>query len=491
MSLFYIAMLLSFFVLLLAFASMTRLYIQARQKNIALVNQLTETETIHQTQQEEISQLKQQLVGTSLVDSLTGLPNRQVFEDRLAVTLLQSTRYHQTCCVMFLDLDHFKIINEALSLEAGDFLLRAVAVRLSNSIRQIDTLSRFSNNEFLFIFPQILKPETAGYIARRLLDDISKPFEIDGQEIYITASIGISVFPADGSDVNTLIKNANVALQQARVQGRNNYQFYRPETQALSRRDLILDMGLRQDNVCQEFVVYYQPEVYTDTQRVISLTAFPYWQHPEFGLLPFEAFSELAEASGRIQNVGDWLIRMVCEQLLIWREQKFFPHTVTIPLSLKQLENQHFVHHLGTMLQEYNLSPEGLAFLITDTTFVIKLDRIEKMLRMIEHLGIRKSIYGFGAGDLSLQYLCRLSINIFRIDASLVHDLMLHRESELIVQAIINLALSFNATVVAEGVETKEQQQMLASMNCRIMQGPLFGFPQPASDILRLVPDIV
>jgi len=454
-----------------------------RKKIALLFSQLADNQEINLAQSNEISNLKKELAEKNLADPLTGLPTRQVFEDRLAVTLLQSARYHQICSVMMLDLDHFKMINEALSLEAGDFLLRAVSERLLESIRQIDTLSRFGGNQFLFIFPQIMKPETSGYIARRLLDDLSRPFTVDGQEIYLTASIGISVFPADGSDVSSLMKNANTALRYAKEQGRNIYQFYRAETQALSKRDLILDACLRQESVCREFVIYYQPEVHADTRRIISMTAFPYWDHPEFGLLPFEVFAGLAEASGRIHNIGEWLIRMVCQQLLIWRERDFFPSAVAVPLSLKQLENQHFVHNLGATLQEYRLTPESLSFIITDTTFAVKIDRVEKMLRILEHLGIRKAVYSFGIGDLSLQYLRRLSVDIFRIDSSLVKDLGVHRESDSIVKIIIALAASLNATVVAEGVETVEQKDLLMQMNCYVMQGPLFGLPQLAESI--------
>jgi len=454
-----------------------RLQMRALQKELSRKEEQLQLESL------EIAYLKEEMSDQSLVDSLTGLPNRQVFEDRLTITLIQSARYQQIFSVMSLDIDHFKIINDALSLEAGDYLLSEIAKRLTESIRKIDTVSRFNGNEFLFIFPQIMKPETAGYIARRILNDLSRPFDLEGQEIYLTASIGITVFPADGSDVSALIRNANSALRQAKIQGRNNYQFYRPETQALSKRDLILDSALRQESVCQEFVIYYQPEVHADTHRVVCMSASPSWQHPEFGLLPFSDFASLLEASGRINAVGEWLIRMVCQQFIVWREQKFFPGAMSVPFSLKQLENPHFVPNLGTLLQEYHIDPESLIFVITDTTFVTKIDRVEKMLRMLKHLGIRKAINSFGANSLSLQYLRRLSVDIFQIDSALVKELTVHPESESIVQMVIALAESLNATVVAEGVETIEQKNRLLELNCHVMQGPLFGMPMTAKDI--------
>ncbi|MDX1900581.1 MAG: EAL domain-containing protein [Gammaproteobacteria bacterium] len=459
------------------------LFNKIRQQQQQLQRQLQSQAEAYSSQEVEIMRLKQEIVEKSLIDPLTELPDRQVFEDRLALTLLQSERYQQIFCIMSMDIDHFHIINEALSLEAGDQILRAVAKRLQESIRQIDTVSRIGGNEFLFLFPQIMKPETAGYIARRVLDDFARPFYIDEQEIYLTASLGIAVFPLDGKDVTTLIRNANSALRQAKTQGRNNYQFYRPEIQALSKRDLILDASLRQESVCQEFILYYQPEVHADTHRITCMVTLPYWQHPEFGLLPFNDFSQLAEFSGRINAIGEWLIRMACQQLVIWREHKFFPSAISVPLSLKQLENPHFVHTVAAMLQEYRLDPESLIFAITNTIFNTKIERIEKMLSMLKHLGTRLSINSFGTGSLSLHYLRRLSVDIFRIDPSLVKEMLKSHESESIVRMVVALANSLNATAVAEGVENLDQRNLLLSMNCKMMQGPLFGKPMTAQEV--------
>ncbi len=464
--------------------SICLLYLRKKSSQLRMLRKkLRDEKETREKAENALIVLKKQVTEVTLQDSLTGLPGRQVFEDRLAVTVTQSTRYQLISSVMFLNLDRFKIINGALGLDFGDNLLKEVAKRLLDCIRQVDTVSRFAGDEFVFIFPQLTKAETAAYVAKRLLDTISRPFQLQDQTVYLTASIGIAIFPMDGSDVRTLLKNADSALHQAKAQGRNTFQFYREEMHALSKRELMLESSLRAEAVYQDFTIYYRPEIHLETRKIICMEALLRWQHPDFGLISLEEFVRLAENTGKMAEVSEWMIRTVCQHLLIWREQGLFFGPVSMPLALSRLENTNFVHHISSILQECHLDPESLVFEMTDTTLHTRIVGIEKMLRMLKHLGVRIAINSFGTGSLPLYYLRRLPIDIFRIDSLLIKDILVNRESEAIVSMIIALAKSFGANVVAEGVTSMSQKKKLVEMGCLMMQGDLFGQPLLAHEL--------
>ncbi len=439
--------------------------------------------------QTQFDELQNKLSNNILTDSLTNLPSRKIFEDRLKVTLGQSERYQLTCGVMFLDLDGFKIINDALGYDIGDALLKEVADRLLGCIRQVDTLSRFSGDEFVFIFPQLAKAETAAYIAQRILEAVAQPFQVQGNDLYITASIGIAIYPVDGVDTKMLLKNADSALHQAKIHGHNSYQFYREEMHSVSRRELILSSNLRSQSIYQDFSIYYQPQVNIKTKTITSMVALLRWKHPDFGIIHLDEFIKMAENSGKMIAITEWMIRTIADHLNVWKTSGFLPPAVSIPVSLKQLEDPHFIHKVSHLMQEIALEPEKVIFEISETSLSIKIEQIEKMLHMMKHLGVRILIDNFGAGHLSLQHLRRLPVDFFKLDKSLIQDITINKDSESIVKMIVALAKSLNISLIAQGVESMKQEELLQSLGCFIVQGEIFGSPALASEFANRLID--
>ena len=446
------------------------------KKQLSLVESELSSELKRQKAlQTELEESKTKLSDTILLDPLTALPSRQIFEDRLGLTLNQSARYQMIFAVLFLDVDGFKIINDALGHDVGDKLLKEIAMRLQDSVRQVDTVSRFAGDEFVFLLPQLAKAETAAYIAQRFLDAISQPFKVSDQELYITGSIGIAVYPSDGADMNTLLKHADNALHQAKSRGRNTYQFYREEMHVVSRREFVLSSSLRSEQIYREFLLYYQPRMNIETKKIVCMEAMLRWQHPDFGFLGWDDFVRLADNSGKIGEIGEWVLLNACQNLFEWRKQNFFPDTISVQATLKQLEGSHFIQKISNILQGTKIDPESIIFEITESSLIARVDVIEKILHMLKHLGVRISINHFGTGLLSFQHLRRFPIDSVKIDSSLVHDAATTKEGLAIVKAIVALAKNLQLEVTVDGVESVKQKLMLQDLGCQIMQGALFG----------------
>ena len=434
----------------------------------------------------ELADVKQRILEHSLQDQLTSLANREVFEDRVNQTLMQSQRYQLTFGVLFLDIDGFKIINDALGHDFGDQLIKEASVRLRESIRQVDTVARFTGDEFVFLLPQLSKPETAAYVAQRLLDVISQPFNLDDQEIFITASIGVATFPADGDNVQTLLKNADNAMHQVKSRGRNGYQFYREEMQVLSRRELTLNSSLRSASIYRDFTLFYMPQINVETNKIIAVDVLLNWQHPDFGLISLQDFYRLADNSGKTVAIGEWMLRSALQQLKKWKAQNVYFNQIIVTVSLRQLENPNFAYKVAQILQEEKLDPACLILKISEALLLRKLDVIEKALRMLKHLGIQIAIDEFGAGHLALQHLRHFPVDYLKIDRTLIQDIKNNNESEAIVKMIISLAHSLEITVVADGVDNLMQKQLLVELGCKIMQGDLFGStPRSAEEVVK------
>ena len=429
----------------------------------------------------ELSELKTQFYDNVSHDVLTGLPSRQVFEDRLIQTVNQSQRYQLLCGLVFLDIDGFKVINDALGYHVGDELLKEVATRLKSTLRQVDTACRFSGDEFVILFPQIAKVETCAYISQRLLDVISQPFIINQQELYITASIGIAIYPNDCEDAMALMKSADNALNQAKQRGCNVYQFYREEMQMLSQRELMLNSSLRHASVYHEFTIFYQPQVDITSKEIICMEALLRWQHPTFGLVTPTEFLRLAENSGKIIEIGEWVMRTVCQQFQKWKVSGFHLKKVSINVSLRQLENPHYIYKLSQTLREMNMTPESVILEISEGQFQ-NVDLLEKSLKMLKQIGVQIAIDDFGTGRLSLQELKKFSIDYLKIDGSFIQNMTVNPESEAITKMIIALANTLHQGIIAEGVETREQKEMLITLGCNVMQGHFFSIPRLAEE---------
>jgi diguanylate cyclase (GGDEF)-like protein len=447
-------------------------------QNALLTRELQAGAQKHTKLNNEYAELKKIFDNNILNDSITGLPGRHVFDDRLQQTINESRRYQFSFAVMFLDIDEFKVINDVLGYDIGDALLKEVGARLQSCIRQVDTICRYSGDEFVFILPKLAKGEAAAYVAQRFLDAISQPFVIQQNELFITASIGISVYPTDGESGKTLLKKADASLHQAKIRGQNIYQFYRQEMYAAGRRELMLNSHLRNDGVYQEFAIYYQPMLDTAAKKIISMEAILRWHHPDFGLIEPEEFLHLAENNGRILPIGDWMILHACKQFIVWKKAGFLLQTIAVKVSLRQLENPHFVHKLSQIIADTGMLASSLVLEISESVLLPKLELVEKTLNMLSRLGVRLSIDNFGIGYLALQHLRSFPVNYLKIDRSLVKDIATNKESAEIAKMIIALANSLQLILIADGVENANQKELLRQMGCYIMQGHLFSYPR-------------
>lgn len=454
---------------------------RTRQELDLTVTQLHDKSEEAECFSSELKQLRNEFNLNVLHDSLTGLPSRQLLEDRLVQLVQQSKRNRLLFGVLFLDIDGFKVINDALGYDVGDELLRQFSARLMSSLRQVDTVCRFSGDEFLLLLPQITKSETCAYIAQRLLDSISQPFTVEGNDLFITACIGIAVFPADSDDGKVLLKYADNALHQAKMRGCNVYQFYREEMHVLSQRELELNLSLRNASIYHEFSLYYQPEVNTQTKEITCMEALLRWQHPHFGLVTPGEFLRLAENSGKIVEIGEYVLRTVCQQFQKWKQMNMRVNKVSVNISLRQLENPHFIYKISQILKETNMSVESLVFEISEGVFH-KVDLLEKSLHMLKNMGIQIAVDDFGTGHLSLHQLKRISIDYLKIDSTFIQDITTNPDSEAIVKMVIALAQTLHLGIIAEGVETREQKDVLEGLGCHVMYGHYFSIPRKPED---------
>ena len=413
----------------------------------------------------------------ALRDSITGLPSRQLFEDRFNQTISQCKRYNMMFAILMLELDEFEVIKNALGIEASENLFKEVAARLHAGIRQIDTITRLPSGEFVIILTQIAKAETCAYTARRLLDTIAQPFTIQNKELFVTASIGIALYPMDGDSTTLLLKNADSALYQAAARGCNSYQFFREDMHASSQRMLIIRSSLHSETAYQEFRIYYQPQINIDTQTVVCMDSVLHWEHPDLGVIPEKEIFQVAETNDTIIAIGEWMLRQVSQQMNQWVAFSSAPLTIGVRVSSRQLEHPHFVNKVFEVLQEAKIDPSTLLLQFPESVFINSPDKVEKALHKLKHIGVQIGVNEFGTGNLALKNLRRFPVDFLKISPALIRDITFNKESEAIVNMIIALAKSLNRRVVAEGVETMHQKEILKVMGCVCMQGNYFSHP--------------
>jgi diguanylate cyclase (GGDEF)-like protein len=450
-------------------------------------NQLTKEMEDRSFLQEKLIALETKIANNRMDDQLTGLPNRQMFQDRLIQTLDHCKRYHFIFAIMMLDLDGFRVLKNVLGLEACYDLLKEVATRIQSCIRPMDTVCRAEGGEFIFIIPQLAKPETAAYVAKRLLETIAQPFLIQTQEIFLTASIGISVYPNDGSEPDLLIQNADQALLQAKSHGSNTYQFYQKEIHGFSQRELSLSSSLHNVDTFQHFLVYYQPWVNVEAKKIVCMEAFLHWNHPEFGMISQEDFLRLAEKSNNMLAIGEWLLRHCAQQLQKWRLLGFHPESIAINVSPRQLENPHFTYQVSKILQEMKLEPANLILQLSEIFLVNKIGMIDKSLHQLKRMGVQICVNHFGTGTISLHNLKGLPIHSLKVDCSLISDVSTNMEAEAIVKMIIALANTLKIQVIAGGIDNNQQKKRLSELGCNIMQGNMICPPMTVSDFTATV----
>lgn len=413
-------------------------------------------------------------------DSLTGLPNRTFYDHRLTVTLAHARRAGETVGVMFLDFDRFKTINDTLGHAVGDQLLKLITQRLNNCLREEDTIARWGGDEFTLLLPNLTSPEDAAKVAQRIAHALKPVFRLNGHDLHITCSLGIAIYPQDGTDPDTLLKNADVALYRAKEQGRNNYQFYTAALNSRASERLTLDHSLHKALEREELVLYYQPQVNLRTGKIEQIEALIRWQNPRLGLLSPQTFIPLAEENGLIIPIGDWVLETACKQLQQWHQMGLTDLKLAVNLSVHQFQQPNLVEAIAHLIDTLALNPHMLELEITETTFMKDVAFTQTLLHLLREMGICIALDDFGTGYSSMNYLRELPLNTLKIDRSFVRDITTCSRAAAIIATIITLGQGLDLNVVAEGVETLEQQEHLRSLHCFAMQGYLFSKPLPA-----------
>jgi len=436
----------------------------------------------------ERMQAEERLHRLAYHDVLTGLPNRALFMERLVHALNRRGR-QKLMAVMFLDMDQFKTINDTLGHDVGDRLLQAFPDRIAGCIRQGDTIARFGGDEFAILLEDIAGDDAAGQVARKIIERLARPFAVDGHELFVTTSIGISLYPDDSGDVYTLLKHADSAMYRAKEMGRNTYQFYSHEMSAKAYERLSLETSLRHALNRGEFELYYQPQVDFTNGRVVGAEALIRWIHPEMGIVSPERFISLLEETGLIVPVGHWVLRTACEQLREWRDFSARPLRMSVNLSGRQFHDLGFRDQVESIIHRTGIDPGLLELEITESV-LMQNDKVSMQnLHDLLDLGVRFSIDDFGTGYSSLSYLKRFPVHAIKIDRSFVHDLTSGADDATIVNTIVLMAHSLKLEVVAEGVETHEQLAFLRRCGCDLLQGYLFSPPLTAVEMKRLLID--
>jgi diguanylate cyclase (GGDEF)-like protein len=420
-------------------------------------------------------------------DTITQLPNRALFEDRLAQAIAMAKSAGQTLGVLFISLDQFKKVNDTLGHGPGDILLREFAERLKSCIAQTDTIARFGSDEFALLRTQIEGPDDVIETIGSLSQVLKFGFELNGQELFATASVGISLFPLDGDDGQTLLKNAGAALYKAKRSGGANYQFYTADIHDRASRRLSLETTLRRALQNQEFLLHYQPKVSVDSLEITGVEALVRWHHPQLGLISPAEFIPLAEDTGLIIPIGQWVLKEACLQNKRWQNQGFARIRMAVNISARQLHDRAFADTVIKALRETNLEPEYLELELTESSIMQNAELAANVLSRLKSMGIYCSIDDFGTGFSSLASLKRLPINALKIDKSFVSEAPSEPDDAALVLAIITLAHNLRLRVIAEGVETEEQLRLLHLLRCDEIQGALFSKPLPADALESLL----
>jgi len=420
-------------------------------------------------------------------DVLTDLPNRLLLNDRIGQAISRARRERTHFAVIFLDLDNFKHINDSLGHAVGDKLLQSVARRLVASVRASDTISRQGGDEFVILLPAIDDPQDAATIAEKLLSSLRSPHTVEAHVLHATGSIGLSVFPSDGEDADTLIKNADVAMYHAKEKGCNHYQFFKIDMNLKAVERQSTEAGLRQALVKGEFLLLYQPKVNLETGEITGVEALVRWQHPDRGLLPPSQFVPIAEDCGLIVEMGRWVLREACKQACAWRDAGFPPIPIAVNVSAIEFRDRHFVDGVRTILSETRLAGEFLELELTESALMKDVESTAFLLRQLKMMGVRLAIDDFGTGYSSLSYLRQFPIDVLKIDQSFIATMAASRHNSTIVSAIVNLGMSLGHQVIAEGVETEEQRADLQVKFCREGQGYLFSRPLGVLAFARLL----
>lgn len=423
---------------------------------------------------------RKQLEGTiramAYYDALTGLPNRNLFNDRLALAVTHAARENQQVGILFLDLDRFKIVNDTMGHDTGDKLLQEVSVRLKDAIREGDTVARMGGDEFIIIIPGIRNPDNLGVLAQKIIDSLSSPYSINDNDVFIGASIGIAIYPNDGKEVKSLLKNADMAMYRAKENGRNNYQLYTPALNAKAMERMTMEKNLRKALKHDEFTLVYQPKINLATGQISGVEALLHWENAELGVIEPDRFIPVAEETGIIVELGEWVLFKACRQIKKWMDAGLPSMRVSINLSIIQSSQGRLASLLQKVLRDTAINPDLLELEITEGFYMKNAETALKDLKGLKDMEIQLSIDDFGSGYSSFTYLRNLPINSLKIDKAFIKEFSSGSNSA-ITKAIIDFGRSLGLRTIADGVEKEEQRKLLQELKCDEAQGPLFSEP--------------
>jgi diguanylate cyclase (GGDEF)-like protein/PAS domain S-box-containing protein len=435
----------------------------------------------------EQKQVEEKIRHMAHHDALTGLPNRVLLHDRVSQAIAQAQRNREVLAMLFIDLDRFKTVNDSLGHHVGDLLLKTVGRRLETCTRGSDTVARIGGDEFVVLLGELDQPEDARHVAQKVLDALSEPVTIDTHELKVTPSIGICVYPHDGADVETLMRNADTAMYHAKQMGRNNYQFFTQAMNDAAQERLLLENDLRHAVERGEFTLHYQPQLDLKTGRIVGFEALVRWLHPQRGMVGPSQFVPAAEETGLIGQIGEWVLREACSQARAWHRAGHSELQVSVNCSAQQFQRESFVEAVGDVLRATGLPAERLDLEITESVIIQHSEAVIARFQALDNMGVRISIDDFGTGYSSLSYLKRFAIHQLKIDQSFVRDISSDPDDAAIVSAIIAIAHSLGLQVVAEGLEAPEQLAFLRALGCDVAQGYYFSKPVPAEEFERLL----
>jgi diguanylate cyclase (GGDEF)-like protein len=457
-------------------------------KELSRLNEALESEIEeHKKAQEELRKSKSHLTYSAEHDFLTGLPNRILLNDRFAQAIALASRHGTRVAVLFLDLDGFKHINDSLGHAIGDKLLQSVSVRLVECVRGSDTVSRQGGDEFVILLSEVEQSEDAAISSRRILAALASPHSIDGRTLHVNASIGVSVYPDDGTDVETLIKNSDTAMYQAKENGRRRYQFFKPAMNVRAVERQFIEESLQRALEQHEFMLHYQPIIYLRTREIVGAEALLRWTHPLKGPISPAQFIPVAEDSGLILPIGNWVLREACKQARSWMDAGLALSTIAVNISAMEFRDENFLEGVFAALRDTGLDPSALHLELTESVLMKHPESTRTILKSLRESGVHVSVDDFGTGYSGLSYLRKFPIDAIKIDQSFVHQLTACPDDATIVAAIIGMGRSLNLRVVAEGVETLEELEFLQHHMCEEAQGYCFSRPVSPSEFAKLL----
>ncbi len=431
--------------------------------------------------------LEEELRYKTTHDTLTDVYNHLVLSDRIQHAISEAKKHKRMVAVLLLDIDSFRLINDTLGHNVGDDILKILAKRLLSIIEKNNTLGRVGGDEFIIILPSVEKIDSIIATSQKILTKVAEPFKIDAKDLSITVSIGISLYPKDGNDANTLIKNASAANDSAKLMGRNNFKFFTAELNMDAVKRLELENDLLRALKQNEFILYYQPIIDLATGKIVGVEALIRWQHPKLGLMPPQTFVHVAEETGLMSAIGKWVLLTACQQNKMWQDQGLDFIRVAVNLTTKQLTEENFVADVAEILKQTQLNSKYLELEMTETSVIEGSDKIIRTMQELKNIGVKLAVDDFGTGYSSLSYLYELPVDSIKIDRTFINYITKSPNDIMVVSAIIEMAKSLKLRSLAEGVETKEQVDFLRQHHCDELQGFYFGHPEPAETIEKIL----